>query len=207
MTHKLLLMFFFFFIGWMFPPVLAPAGLSIMGLLIAQGFPNIILVIIISVAMITSYLPIWWLAGKILYKHKKEDRLALKKQKQKNHKDAFLKKMYESASQIVNDALHSQQFKKLTEYFESKTGKWILFSVMVFLCTPIVSNVIAVLILRKRISLKRMLLVASVGETIGAFTFVYGGIVVKWITQIVIQNFWRNASVVECVFLIIENQT
>ncbi len=188
MIHKLLLLFFFFFIGWIFPPVFAPAGFSVMGLLIAQGFPNVLLVIIIALAMITSYLPLWWLAGKILYKHKKENLTKIKVAKKK-HKETFIRNVYDTISEIIRTALHSEQFRKLTEYLESKTGKWILFSIMVFLCTPILSNVIAVLILRKRISLKRLMLIASIGETIGAFAFVYGGIVIKWITQIVIQSF------------------
>lgn len=174
-----------------------------MGILIAQGFPSVLLVFIIALAMVTSYVPIWWLAEKILHKHKKGDQPKSQVSDQGNReKESFIGKMRQSISEIVCTALHSEQFMKLTGYLESKTGKWILFSVMVFLCTPIVSNVIAVLILRKRVPLKRLLLIASIGETIGSFAFVYGGIVIKWITQLLIQTFWRNASVVERVFLI-----
>ena len=179
---KVILLFLLFFIGWIFPPVFLPASLTTMGVLIAQGFPTVLLVLIVSLGIVTGYLPMWWLVGKIFYK----------KERPKEHttnKRTFFRKIYGSVHEIVHTAHNSKQFKILTEYLETKTGKIILFCLMVLLCTPIFSNIIAVLILRKRISLKRMILIASIGETIGAIALVYGGIIVKWITQLVIQTF------------------
>lgn len=121
-----------------------------------------------------------------------------KTQREVGNPKSFLGKLYQSLADIVQNALKSDQYKKLTKYLDTKTGKWIVFGVQVLLCSPIASNVIAVLILRNKISLKRLLLVATIGESLGAITFVYGGVLVKCFTNAFI--IWRNELLYEARF-------
>lgn len=177
---EIVLLFLFFFIMWIFPPVFAPAGLSIMGIMIGQSFPSLLLTLVILLAMLSSYLPIWWLAGKVL--HKKEPHLTNREQK------SFFPRLYDSLKGTIQTGYESEQFRKLNQYLETKNGKILLFCIMIILCSPIIPKIIAVLILRKKVSLRRFILVASIGQTLGSFAIVYGGLIIKWITQSIIQT-------------------
>ncbi len=67
---------------------------------------------------------------------------------------------------FIKKASSSVQYKKFTIFMDSKTGKWVAFFIAVALCTPIVTDVMAVVLLKGKISLKMFLLAGFIAKAL-----------------------------------------
>lgn len=188
--EKLLLLFFLFFISWMIPPVLGTAGLSLMGVLLAQDVSGVVLTLVIALGTIASYIPIWYFVGfiqkRIQQKREKKESVSFEKEDDPldDQKKGVLKRIYEFFVETFHKAHETKEFKKLSSFMETKTGKYVAFGGAVLLCSPLGSNFISMLILRKRMSVKIIVPAVLVGETLGAIAFVYGGTLVKHVASL-----------------------
>lgn len=187
MVKQLLLLFFLFFIAWTFPPLFGVAGLSLMGVLLAQDVPSIVLVLVIALGTLASYLPVWYIISEVQKRIQKR-----RERREKRKEDLLLEKpkqgVWRRSIAYVTDRVHkahdSKEFKRFSSFMDSKTGKYVTFAAAVILCSPLGSNFIAVLILRKRMSKKQIFSAGLVGETVGAFAFVYGGFFINHLIRL-----------------------
>lgn len=164
--------------GWIFPPAFAPIQFSLIGSLLLKWL-NPWLVGIVTVIFATiSYVPLWILIDYLFKKASKEDAaqdedwiddgiIASKKAEQENIVYVLIKKTFSAT-----------QYKKFALFMDQKTGKIVVFLIAIFLCAPIVSDLMAILLLRWKLSLKIFLVAGFIAKALVIFPLVLLG---EWV--------------------------
>lgn len=76
---------------------------------------------------------------------------------------------------IIKKSLSSRQYRRFSAFMDTKLGRWLTFLLAIFLCAPIVSDVIAVLLLRGKMSLRLFLVAGFIAKFLTIFPIVFLG--------------------------------
>ncbi len=120
-----------------------------------------------SVVMATvSYIPLRML---IDYFFKKTTKELAKKDEDLLEGGIFESKKAEQENIVyvfIKKTLSASQYKKFARFMDQKAGRIVTFLIAIFLCAPIVSDLIAVLLLKWKISLRTLLLAGFIAKAL-----------------------------------------
>ncbi|MEI7477363.1 MAG: hypothetical protein WCJ81_02295 [bacterium] len=162
-----ILLFFLVFISPLFPPVIIPFTYSLLALLLVQSVDPRTLSIISVAGSTLSCMVTWFIWDEVI---KKTDRY------QEKYPNSIWSKIIIKIKHFLSSQTGINKYtEKIERYAKSPHGKIIFILIVIFLVQSSIPDIIAIKLLRKKVSFLFFSITAAIGKVIVYVPFIFLG--------------------------------